>query len=34
MKIVIYKGKLDEVIEQLKEDIKNETKEDENMAND
>ena len=32
--ITIYKGKLSEVIEQIKKDIKNETKENENMVND
>lgn len=32
-KVVIYKGKLSEVIEQMKKDIKNETKENENMVN-
>ena len=33
-KIMIYKGKISEVIEQIKKDIKNETKENENMVND
>ena len=32
--ITIYKGKLSEVIEQMKKDIKNETKEKKNMVND
>lgn len=32
--ITIYKGKLSEVIEQIKKDIKNETKENENMVDD
>ena len=32
--ITIYKGKLSEVIEQIKKDIKNEAKENENMVND
>ena len=31
---MIYKGKISEVIEQMKKDIKNETKENENMADD
>ena len=31
---MIYKGKISEVIEQIKKDIKNETKENENMVND
>ena len=31
---MIYKGKISEVIEQMKKDIKNEAKENENMAND
>ena len=31
-KIVIYKGKLSEVIKQMKEDIKNETKKDRHLA--
>lgn len=33
-KVVIYKGKLGEVIEQIKKDIENEAKENENMADD
>lgn len=33
-KITIYKGKLSEVIEQIKKDIKNETKENKDMVND
>jgi len=33
-KIMIYKGKISEVIEQIKKDIENETKENENMADD
>ena len=33
-KITIYKGKLSEVIEQMKKDIENETKENENMVDD
>lgn len=32
-KVVIYKGKLSEVIEQINKDIENETKENENMVN-
>ena len=32
--IKIYKGQIDEVIEMMKKDIKNETKENENMVND
>ena len=32
-KITIYKGKISEVIEQIKKDIENETKENENMVN-
>ena len=32
MKVVIYKGKLSEVIKEMKEDIKHETEKDENMA--
>lgn len=32
--ITIYKGKLSEVIEMMKKDIENETKENENMASD
>lgn len=33
-KVIIYKGKISEVIEQIKKDIKNETKENENMVDD
>lgn len=33
-KITIYKGKLSEVIEQIKKDIKNETEENEYMVDD
>lgn len=33
-KITIYKGKLSEVIEQIKKDIKNETKENKDMVDD
>lgn len=33
-KIMIYKGKLSEVIEQIKKDIENEAKENENMVDD
>lgn len=33
-KIVLYKGTISEVIEQIKKDIKNETKENENMVDD
>lgn len=32
--ITIYKGKISEVIEQIKKDIKNETKENKYMVND
>lgn len=32
--ITIYKGKLSEVIEQMKKDIENEVKENENMVDD
>lgn len=32
--ITIYKGKLSEVIEQIRKDIENEAKENKNMVND
>ena len=32
--MIIYKGKLSEVIEQIKKDIENEAKENENMVDD
>lgn len=33
MKVIIYKGKLSEVIKEMKEDMKNETKENKDMVN-
>lgn len=32
MEVVVYKGKLSEVIEMLRKDIENETKENENLV--